>query len=1047
MHRDIARHLVFLVLTYLLVSAATPADWDPRAPPSPPVWQHNNRRTCRRAARPPLQPAPASQPQPGRGGSDLTQPPGARSASVTRRGRRGASARRRGCRGGRAWRRPGPDGRQQGLLIGLINVQSLLPKIAALQHDHLNRLQYDACVITETWLRSATASRLVTFPGYTLHRADRPGDAGYGGVAILIRDSYAGSVISHPTPDCADCQLESLWLRVKPATGSHFTIAAVYRPPRRAAAAVRADIYELEVQLQRVLLRYPGPLFIMGDLNCNLLDSTSNPSKDRLEEMLQSFSLHQFVTQPTYSSGSLLDVVISNSDDLVQRVRAFKCALSPHYFIRSLLRLPKCRRGPLRTRTRLLKRIDHFSFIHDLHCIDFSGVFTCPSVSDMWFYVTHRLTSLLDAHAPLKTVHIRNPSAPAVTPATLDLMAQRRGVLRREGRTPAFRELDRRVRSAIRRDSRADIEERLRAEGSGALYRAVRPLIAGKRSSTAHLPSATPDELNTYFVSVGPRVAADLASLGPPPDVPCRLPRVGACGFRVAGVTLAELRAVVYSMKRSGACGPDGICIRILLLCFETIGPVLLHIVNTCLTSCDFPDTWKHSLVHPIYKSGDPSIISNYRPISIVPIMAKIVERVVQQQLSAYMSDNHLLSSSQHGFRPRHSTETALLSVSNRILSNMDRGQVSLLCLLDLSKCFDVIPHSQLLSKLQLYGIDPAWFSSYLDGHTQSVCITSSSGNRAVSAPLPNTMGVFQGSSLGPLLFTIFANDLSLHAPDAHVTQYADDTQVLISDVKRNIPSLILRMESTLSSLAAWFHAHGLKLNTSKTEILLLGTRQNTRGLSPVSVRVGGGTVRESQHVKNLGVLFDRHLSWDAHVSDVVRKSVGLLIGLRHLSRYLPRRVLLTIVQGLIISRVRYCITVYGNGSVTNDTRLLRVINFAVRVVTGLRKFDHVSRARVDLGLQTPRQLCDVQTVVVAHRALAVGEPESLAQLFQTYADSRGGERVTRQDNDLRPPTMRTAAGQRSFAYRAATMLNAMPADVKELNHTAFKRAAKTYFS
>ena len=303
-------------------------------------------------------------------------------------------------------------------------------------------------------------------------------------------------------------------------------------------------------------------------------------------------------------------------------------------------------------------------------------------------------------------------------------------------------------------------------------------------------------------------------------------------------------------MKRSGACGPDGICIRILLLCFDSIGPVLLHMINTCLTSCDFPDSWKHSLVHPIFKSGDPSIVSNYRPISIVPVMSKIVQRLVQRQLSAYMSDNHLLSPSQHGFRTRHSTETALLSVTNRIFSNMDRGHVSLLCLLDLTKCFDVIPHDQLLTKLQLHGIDPDWFSSYLTGHTQSVCISSSSGNQVFSKPLPNSMGVFQGSSLGPLLFTIFANDLSLHAPDAHVTQYADDTQILISDVKRNLPSLILRMESTLSSLATWFHAHGLKLNTSKTEILLLGTRQNTRGLSPVSVRVGGETIQESPCVK-----------------------------------------------------------------------------------------------------------------------------------------------------------------------------------------------------
>ena len=223
--------------------------------------------------------------------------------------------------------------------------------------------------------------------------------------------------------------------------------------------------------------------------------------------------------------------------------------------------------------------------------------------------------------------------------------------------------------------------------------------------------------MNEHFVSVGPRVAASLAGLGPPPVIPCRLPRVGACGFRVAGTTLARLREVMFSMRRSGACGSDGICIRI-LLCFDAVSPILLHIVNAYLTSCDIPETWKHSLVFPIFKSGDPAMTSNYRPISIVPVMAKIVERVVQQQLFTYMSHNHLLSSSQHGFRPRHSTETALLSVTNRIFSNMDRGHVSLLCLMDLSKCFDVIPHPLILSKLQLNGIDPTWFSAYLSGHS-----------------------------------------------------------------------------------------------------------------------------------------------------------------------------------------------------------------------------------------------------------------------------------------------------------------------------------------
>ena len=119
--------------------------------------------------------------------------------------------------------------------------------------------------------------------------------------------------------------------------------------------------------------------------------------------------------------------------------------------------------------------------------------------------------------------------------------------------------------------------------------------------------------------------------------------------------------------------------------------------------------------------------------------------------------------------------------------------------------------------------------------------------------------GVFQGSVLGPLLFTIYANDLNLHAPDAHVTQCADDTQILLSDVKRNLSYLIQRIETTLCTLSSRFHALGLKLNASKTEILLLGARQNTRGLSPGSVRVGGETVQESLTVKNLSLIFDRH--------------------------------------------------------------------------------------------------------------------------------------------------------------------------------------------
>ena len=206
--------------------------------------------------------------------------------------------------------------------------------------------------------------------------------------------------------------------------------------------------------------------------------------------------------------------------------------------------------------------------------------------------------------------------------------------------------------------------------------------------------------------------------------------------------------------------------------------------INTCITTCEYPASWKHSIVHPIHKSGSLSETSNFRPISIVPAFPKLVEKVVQRQLYSYMSNNHLFSSSQHGFRSNHSTETALLTVSDYILTATDRQDITLLCLIDLSKCFDVIDHAKLLSKLQTYSIDPNWFSSYLTGHTQSVCTADGRGNRHLSRSLPNPIGVFQGSSLGPLLFQIFANEHSQIAPHAHVVQYADDAQILVSGKK-----------------------------------------------------------------------------------------------------------------------------------------------------------------------------------------------------------------------------------------------------------------------
>ena len=672
--------------------------------------------------------------------------------------------------------------------------------------------------------------------------------------------------------------------------------------------------------------------------------------------------------------------------------------------------------------TRRLGQINQAEFNMDLANTDWSAVYTADDPTNKWTTFAEVFTSILDAVAPVRRVRAPPPAAPPVTDRTRQLLHRRRAALAAGHPARAdYKELNRQCRAAIRRDYREDLTQRINEAGQRRVWHVLRPVIGSKKGASV-VPNVSPNDLNHYFVNVGPQTAASV----PPPrsQLPVRLPRVASCGFRIMPVSSDDLCITLGSMKSSGTVDVTGFSVSILQKFFYGLQQVLLNIINASLISGSVPSQWKHGIVVPIPKGGDASKPANWRPVTILPAIMKITERLVHRQLNNYLNSNFLYVENQHGYRRNHSTETALTVVTDRVYRAMDEGKVSILVLLDLSKCFDVICHKRLLEKFELYGIDTHWFLDYLKEHRQQVKINSSTSsdttaslhrgpnrNRSttLSDPLSNTCGVFQGGSLSCLMWSIFANDMSLYIENSSVIQFCDDTQLLISGKKQDLPAMVAALENDVDRLLNWFSVNSLKINAKKTQIMLLGTRQMLHGIPTLRLKVGDTIVSESREVKNLGVHMDRHLTYETHIDQLTSKCTGFLICLIHAKHTIPSRVLKLLVQALVISSVRYCISIYGTCGTTQLNRIQKIINFCARVISGKKKHDHISQEVQRLGFLNPKQLATYHQLCLTKTVLDTNEPKDLRDIFEFTNHDHN----TRQVGHIRPPRARTNAGQR----------------------------------
>ena len=339
------------------------------------------------------------------------------------------------------------------------------------------------------------------------------------------------------------------------------------------------------------------------------------------------------------------------------------------------------------------------------------------------------------------------------------------------------------------------------------------------------------------------------------------------------------------------------------------------------------PQIWKKARVRPLFKSGDRSLPSNYRPISVLPEMCKITERVVFNQLMDFLNQNKLLSDFQYGFRPKHSCSDAMLSILRTIHSQLRSNKKVCLITLDIQKAFDSVDHKLLLNKLQNIGCDNQsmnWFNSYLTNRTQFV----KNGNNE-SDVLVVKKGVPQGSVLGSLLFCIFINDLISTDIDGHIYLYADDSSLICS--ADSYQELENKVNFSLSIINNWMKDNRLCINYRKSNFLVINL--SGRGIPGLNISIDGNIIENVLKTKILGVYFDSRLAFDKHI-EYVSKSIDRRIGLFFRLRYsLPKNAINMLFKALVQPIIDYGICVYGFTYKTHYEKIEKLIKRAAKVI------------------------------------------------------------------------------------------------------------------